>query len=100
MIHKLKHYIKKQIFILTGAFVPTLALADTGQDMLSNVLSGLINVLTSTPARLMFVVAIIGVGYATLALGKVPKEKAIGIVVGIGIVFSASYLAKTMGLAV
>ena len=65
---------------------------------MSSVLSGLIDLLTSTPARLMFVVAIIGVGYGTLALGKIPKEKAVAIVIGIGIVFSASFIAQKMGL--
>ena len=84
--------------ILASVFYPSLALADTGEDMLSSVLNGLISMLTSTPARLMFVIAIIGVGYGTLALGKIPKERAIAIVVGIGIVFSASFIAQKMGL--
>jgi len=77
---------------------PTLALASSTDNMLTSVLSGLIGILTSTPARLMFVVAIIGVGYGTLALGKIPKERAVAIVIGIGIVFSASFIAQKMGL--
>lgn len=96
---KLKNFIKKRLPVLALVFSPSLALADTGGgDMISSVLSGLISVLTSTPARLMFVVAIIGVGYGTLALGKIPKEKAVAIVIGIGIVFSASFIAQKMGL--
>jgi len=88
----------KDFWIATLIFSPSLAFADSGQDTLSNVLNGLISLLTSTPARLMFVISIIGVGYGTLALGKIPKEKAVAIVVGIGIVFSASYIAQKMGL--
>ena len=82
------------VFLLS----PSLAFADSGQDTLSNVLNGLISLLTSTPARLIFVISIIGVGYGTLALGKIPKEKAVAIVVGVGIVFSASKKKKKMGL--
>ncbi len=77
---------------------PGFSFASTGQDMISTVLSGLIDLLTSAPARLVFVAAIIGVGFATLHLGKVPKGKAIAIVIGIGIVFSASYIAQKIGL--
>ena len=88
----------KTFCVVTLILSPSLAFADSGQDTLSNVLNGLISLLTSTPARLMFVISIIGVGYGTLALGKIPKEKAVAIVVGIGIVFSASYIAQKMGL--
>lgn len=96
---KLRNVIKKRLPILALLCSPSLAWADsTGSDMISSVLGGLISVLTSTPARLMFVVAIIGVGYGTLALGKIPKEKAVAIVIGIGIVFSASFIAQKMGL--
>lgn len=94
-----RHYfVKKCLSLLMLTGLPSLAFADSGSDMISSVLSGLISVLTSTPARLMFVLAIIGVGYGTLALGKIPKEKAIAIVIGIGIVFSASFIAQKMGL--
>jgi type IV secretory pathway VirB2 component (pilin) len=97
---KLPHKIMKSRICLLMLFAfPSLALADEGQDKLSSVLSGLIGILTSTPARLMFVVAIIGVGYGTLAIGRIPKEKSIAIVIGVGIVFSASYIAKKLGLS-
>ncbi len=91
-------HIKRSVIIALLCICPSLAFADGGQDMLSSVLSSLVNMLTSTPARLIFVIAIIGVGYATLALGKMPKQKAMAIVIGIGIVFSASYIAQKMGL--
>jgi len=98
---KFKYVVKKRLPMVALIFSPSLAVADNGNgDMLSTVLSGLISVLTSTPARLMFVVAIIGVGYGTLALGKIPKEKAVAIVIGIGIVFSASFIAQKMGLGI
>jgi hypothetical protein len=34
-----------------------------------------------------------------LAIGRIPKEKSIAIVIGVGIVFSASYIAKKLGLS-
>ncbi len=92
--------IKPRLSLMSLAFLPSLAFAGSGEDVLSSVLRGLITLLTSTPARLMFVVAIIGVGYGTLVLGKIPKERAVGIVVGIGIVFSGFYIAQKMGLGV
>lgn len=97
MENKFKNWFKT-FCVITLIFSPSLAFADSGQDTLSNVLNGLISLLTSTPARLIFVISIIGVGYGTLALGKIPKEKAVAIVVGVGIVFSASYIAQKMGL--
>lgn len=101
MKKKINNFLKKRLPILLFACLPSLAFADSGDsDMLSSVLNGLIRLLSSTPARLIFIVAIIGVGYGTLALGKIPKEKAIGIIIGIGIVFSASYIAQKMGLGV
>ena len=99
MKEKLNKLLKKGLTTFVLLCLPSLALADSGDgDMISSVLGGLIGILTSTPARLMFVVAIIGVGYGTLALGKIPKEKAMSIVIGIGIVFSASFIAQKMGL--
>ncbi|MDF1654357.1 MAG: TrbC/VirB2 family protein [Coxiellaceae bacterium] len=89
---------RQALCVLFTVLSPSLAFADTGGDVISNVLSGLIDLLTSTPARLVFVVAIIGIGYGTLALGKIPKQRAIATVIGIGIVFSASYISQKMGL--
>ncbi|MDF1760850.1 MAG: TrbC/VirB2 family protein [Coxiellaceae bacterium] len=95
----MRRCLNRQFFYLIVMSFPQLAFAaDAGGDVISNVLSGLIDLLTSTPARLVFVVAIIGVGYGTLALGKIPKQRAIATVIGIGIVFSASYIARKMGV--
>lgn len=97
----LKSFINKKLklLVMTLAVMPSLAMADpSGSNALSSVLSGLIKLLQSTPARLLFVVAIIGIGYGTLALGKIPKERAVAIIIGIGIVFGASYIAQQMGM--
>jgi type IV secretory pathway VirB2 component (pilin) len=82
--------------LLMFLLAPTIALA-SGDDDLSNVLQSFIDLLQSTPARLLAVVAIIGVGYGTLYLGKIPKERAVAIVIGIGIIFGATYIVQQLG---
>ncbi|MDF1796450.1 MAG: TrbC/VirB2 family protein [Coxiellaceae bacterium] len=95
----MRRIMNRLLAYLIGLSLPcSLFAAGSGGDVISNVLRGLIDLLTSTPARLVFVVAIIGVGYGTLALGKIPKQRAIATVIGIGIVFSASYIAQKIGL--
>ena len=89
---------RKFIRILIFSCMPAYALALGDGDMLTTVLNGLISLLTSTPARLLAVVAIIGIGYSTVALGTIPKSRAITTVVGIGIVFGASFILQSLGL--
>jgi type IV secretory pathway VirB2 component (pilin) len=95
----IKRVRKHACFGLILSTISFSAQADVGNDMLSSVLMSLINLLTSTPTRLIFVLSIIGIGYGTLALGRIPKEKAIAAILGIGIVFSASYITQKLGLS-
>lgn len=93
----------KRILVIVSSLLclPTMALAsasDIGSDKISTVLGGLVNLLTSTPAKVLFVLSIIGIGYGWLHLGKIPKEQAIASIIGIGIVFSAGYIAQQCGL--
>lgn len=86
-------------FTIVLLILPSLACAAMDQgDMLTTVLNGLVNLLTSTPARLMAVLAIIGIGYSTIALGTIPKSRAITTVVGLGLVFGASFILQNLGL--
>lgn len=86
------------VFVCWVLCSPTLVFAgSTGGDAISQGLSGLIGFLQSTPARLLFVLAIIGIGYSTLHLGKLPKNQAVAYVIGIGLVFGASYVAQQIG---
>jgi len=79
-------------------FSPTLALADSGGFQLQSILQALINFLNGGIARTLFVLSIIGVGYGWLYLGRIPQGRAIGAIIGIGIVFSASYIAQQLGV--
>ena len=75
------------------------ALAYTGQSTkIDSVLQALLDYLTSTPARIIAVLAIVGVGYATLHLGRMPKQRAISVVIGIGIIFGGAALFQMLGL--
>lgn len=65
---------------------------------LADILKQLITLLSSDVARIIFVLAIVGIGYGWLYLGKIPQGRAIGAIIGIGIVFSAPYIATQLGL--
>lgn len=88
----------KKFLILTIGFVPTLALAAGDDFQLVSILQGLIQLLNSDIARIIFVLSIIGVGYGWLYMGRIPQHRAIGAILGIGIVFSASYIAQQLGV--
>ena len=75
-----------------------MALANSDGFQLANILQALIQLLNSDIARIIFVLSIIGVGYGWLYMGRIPHGRAIGAIVGIGIVFSASYIAQQLGI--
>jgi len=67
------------------------AFAYSGQSTkIDKVLQALLDYLTSAPARIIAVLAIVSVGYATLHIGRMQKQKAIAVVVGIGIIFGGA----------
>lgn len=87
-------------YTLTLVMLPKLACADAiGNNQIASILNGLVSLLTSSIARIIFVLAIIGVGYGWLYLGQIPKGRAIGAIVGIGIVFSAGWIAQQLGVS-
>jgi len=77
---------------------PSLALADSSGFKLDSILSALISLLNGDIARVIFILGIIGVGYGWLGKGVIPKNRAIGVIAGIGVVFSASYIAQQLGV--
>jgi len=85
------------IFFLL-AMTPAWAADTVGTTKIDTVLQALLDYLTSTPARLLAVLSIVGVGYATLYLGRMPKQRAVAVVVGIGIIFGAAALSQMLGL--
>lgn len=101
-IYHLQNYFKKTFNpIITSSIVgiilfPALAYADNGGFQLTTILQQFISLLNSDIARLLFVIAIIGVGYGWLYMGRIPKSRALGAIIGIGIVFSASYLGQRL----
>ena len=100
---KLLRFSARYYFFIIFLIMPSMAFADTsfgddGGTTIGKVLDNLIGYLTSTPARALAVIAIIGIGYSTWHLGKIPKERAMAIIIGIGIVFGATTLAKMLGV--
>ena len=85
---------------LIGNLYSSPTFAATGGFQVVNILQSLIQLLNSEIARVIFVLAIMGVGYGWLYMGRIPKERAVGAIVGIGIVFSASYIAQKLGVGI
>jgi type IV secretory pathway VirB2 component (pilin) len=88
------------IFHLLG-FIPLFlsqsVFAYDGQSTkIDKVLQALLDYLTSSPARIIAVLAIVSVGYATLHLGRLQKQKAISVVVGIGIIFGGAAVMQML----
>jgi len=88
----------RYLLLLVISFADT-AFAYSGQTTkIDSVLQALLSYLTSTPARIIAVLAIVGVGYSTLHLGRMPKQRAIAVVIGIGIIFGGAALLQMLGL--
>lgn len=75
------------------------AYASGGGDVISQVLENCLSLLQSKIARLVAVIAIVGVGYATVFLGRIPKERAAAIVLGIGLIYGAGFIVEKLGYA-
>jgi len=93
--------VKHRLFILPTIILmillkPKLVIAATTLD---SVLQNFTSYLTATPARLIAILAIVGVGFSTVYLGKLPKERAIATVVGIGIIFGGATLLNVLGVS-
>ena len=86
------------ILLILMVFPGLVYAADINSDKLDSVLQGLVNFITSGPAKAIFVLAIVGVGYGTLALGRIDKTRAVSIVIGVGMIYSAGYIAQQLGL--
>lgn len=84
-----------QIYLLIF-LMPTVVFA--ANTKIDEVLSKFLDYLTSTPARILATIAVVGVGYATWHLGKIPKEKAIAVIIGIGIVFGGASILQMLGI--
>ena len=92
-IKKIKNKIK-YLFLL----LPSSVFASTDTNALSDAINGITDFLTGDLARCIGILAIVGVGYATLMLGKLDKGKAINIILGIGVIFSAAYIFNQLGI--
>jgi type IV secretory pathway VirB2 component (pilin) len=76
----------------------TVLAGNAQQTKIDSVLQALLNYLTAAPARIIAVLAIVAVGYGTLHLGRMPKQRAISVVVGIGIIFGGAAILQMLGL--
>ena len=94
-----KRMMQYKVFLLS-VLLPIVSRADgfggDGGFDLVNVLQNLCAMLQGPLAKTLFVLGIIGVGYATFINPMMGKKKGIAVIVGIGIVFSASYIGSKL----
>ncbi len=92
------NFISYLVGILFFIFSKTVFAYSGQSTKIDTVLQALLDYLTSTPARIIAVLAIVGVGYATLHLGRIQKQRAIAVVVGIGIIFGGAAVLQMLGI--
>jgi type IV secretory pathway VirB2 component (pilin) len=80
----------KYVFLYLGAF-PTLACADV-----AGTLQNFLDYLTGPVGKVVSALAIVSVGFACFALGKLSKTYVIAVVVGIGLIFGSAALVNTL----
>lgn len=92
---------KKAVYFYGMAFLvlpgAAFAYGDSGFWLL-NMLQDLLTLLSTKIVQVVFCLGIVGVGYNWLWTHKIPKEKAIGTMCGIGLILSAPYLARKFGI--
>ncbi len=91
--------ILRKLIPVVLVFYGSLARADSGSQI-TTILTKLVELLQSNIARCLAVIAIVAVGYGTVYMGKIPKERAMSIVLGICIVFGAKYILQTLGYGI
>lgn len=89
-------------WMMVALFMPGISLASgfggDNSDMLSTIFVGLIQLLSGNYARLIMVIAVIGVGYFWIWKGSIPAGRAISAIIGIGLVFSAGFICTSLGI--
>ena len=95
-----KRSVKKAIqHILTAGvlFSPLTAFAkSTKNNALVDVIHGLTDFITDDVGTALCTLAIIGTGFLWLKAGRIEKEHAIGTMLGIGLIYSASFIVKNV----
>ena len=87
-----------RVAVLFIVIFPQFAFAFGGDiPPLTNALNNLASFLDSSFVKVVGVLAVIGVGYSTLHLGKMNKEQAIWTIVGIGLIVGAGQVMNLLG---
>ncbi len=87
------HYLTK---ITVSLSFPLTAFASSGDDKLKSALAGITDYITGTLGTSLCTLAIIGTGFLWLKTGHLEKEQAVGTMLGIGLIYSASYIVGTV----
>ncbi len=99
MLKKQKKYLVKVILALIGSISCTPALASSlSSNKVSEVIERVTDLITSDIGKGLCTLAIIGVGFGWLKLGKLEKEQALAVIIGIGVIYSAAYIVRQFGV--
>ena len=86
----LKTILKYYLFLYISMPLTTYAYSQSNQ--VTTALENLLNFVTGDVAKFISMLAIVAVGFLTMAKGLIPKEKGIATCIGIGVIFAAQSL--------
>jgi len=95
---KLNHLLTKSSMALL-LFISPYAFASSGNTKIDEVLQNFLDYITSGPAHIIALLAIVGAGFATFKYGKLSKEKFMAIVIAVGIIFGSSDILNMLGVS-
>lgn len=83
------------LFLMLMSFC-RMTLAATTQ--IDTVLNNLLSYVTSGPAHILALLAIVGAGFATFRCGRLEKDQFVKLVLGVGIIFGATDILRMLGV--
>ena len=81
--------------VLISMLLPVPCFASLGGNDIATALNNVRDLITGEIGTTLCTLAVIGVGFAWLKFGKIEKEVALTAILGIGVIYSASYLTTT-----
>lgn len=99
MTYNLKCIKQRISVLLSSFFLSSSAWAkSTNSNQIEGVLRAVTDLITSGVGTGLCTLAIIGVGFSWVKLGKLEKEQAISVILGIGVIYSAAYISTKLGV--
>ncbi len=99
MFKNIMKYFSHSATMLVGMMLCTPVLASSlSSNKVSEVIDRVTDLITSDIGKGLCTLAIIGVGFGWLKLGRLEKEQALAVIIGIGVIYSAAYIVRQFGV--